>query len=271
MTKISQLVDNPYSIKTNTVETKKSNVFSRNDDGTFAMEFKYKKHVYFGSSSSADTRNLSNFSDCEVKGNMFIRGSNGEFESEEFVFPSSEHLWWSHFMQRRCDISRLAIGGDLSTIETGLTLLYQGMEPKKLSGKIKYWKSRSSVGIVAKVLANRDKKKNRRKRAEDIGIQMSIHPLKEYGTQGSSETLVKIWRKILDEKFSTNIIHRNILMGTRDKFLVEYCRMHEEKQFWAGKVKNNVLYGRNFMGLCLMATRKSFVYGTFHRTNDKIQ
>ena len=261
MTKISQFVNNPYSIKTetvvkSTVESKSSNVFYRNGDGTFSIEFDGKKHVYFGFSSSAGTRKLSNFSDCEVKGNMFIRGSNGEIGSEEFVFPSSEHLWWSHFMHRRCDISRLAIGGDLSTIETGLTLLYKGMEPKKLVGKIKYWKSRSSKGIVAKVLANRDKKKNIRKRAEDIGIQMSIHPLKEYGTQGSSETLVKIWRNILDAKFSTNIIHRNILIGTRDKFLVEYCRMHEEKQFWAGKVKDNVLYGRNFMGLCLMATRK---------------
>ena len=240
------------------VSLKKSNVFSRRLDGTFSMDLSDKDHLYFGSSSSAITRKLSNFSDCVVKGRMFVKDSSGGIHQEEFTFPSSEHFWWAHFMYRRCDISRLAIGGDLSTIETGLTLLYQSMDSKKLNGKIKYWKNRGCVGIVAKVLANRDKKKNFRKRAEEIGIKMGIHPIKEYGKQGYSETLVHIWKNIMVSKFSTNSEHRKVLLGTGNKFLVEFCRMHEEKQFWAGKVKDNVLYGRNFMGLCLMATRKSF-------------
>lgn len=259
MTKITKFGINPYDIKTvKHVSFNKSNVFSRRVDGTFSMDFNGTGHVYFGSSSSAVTRKLSNFSDCVVKGRMFVLDSSGGISKEEFTFPSSEHMWWAHFMYRRCDISRLAIGGDLSTIESGLTLLYKSMDSKKLSGKIKYWKNRNCVGIVAKVLANRDKKKNLRTRAGEIGLQMSIHPMKEYGKQGDSETLVNIWKDILMSKFSTNMDHRNVLVGTGHKFLVEFCRMHEEKQFWAGKVKDNVLYGRNFMGLCLMATRKSF-------------
>lgn len=221
------------------------------------MKFEDKEHVYFGSTTGAKYRRLSNFSDCVVCMNMFVKGSNGEMTQEEFYFPSSEAAWWGHFMERRCDISRIAIGGDLSKIETGLTLLYKDMEPNKFSKKVKYWKNRQCVGIVSKVLANRDKKKNERTKAKEIGIHMSIHPLKEYGEQGTTETLVKIWKNILHAKFSNNFYHRKVLMETDKKFLVEHCRMHEEKSFWAGKVKDNVLYGRNFTGHLLMAVRDS--------------
>lgn len=204
---------------------------------------------------------LSNFHACRIEGSVFVKTIEGTFEEREFVFPCAEHYWWAHFMHRARDVERLAIGGDLSTVDGLNILLGDGIG----AIKAKYWAKKESVGIVSKMLATR--RGGKRFRAVKSGIDMSIHPLDQYGSQGDNTTLVNIWKKILVAKYTQNKEHRTVLMSTRSEILVEFDRMHPEKQFWAGKVVDGGIRhsggrvvggevsGNNFMGKCLMATR----------------
>lgn len=225
---------------------------------------KPKNYRYFGSSMGKPMNLLSNFSKCEIECEMYVLDDKGMIVKKSFVFPSAEHCWWTHFLIRECDISRLAIGGDLSTLESGLTILLGENIGQK---KVKYWQKKGNVGIVAKMLAYRDKQTNVRTRAKKIGIEMSIHPSEIYGLSSRKCTLINIWKKILIAKYSQNILHRRALLSTNDDNLVEFCRMNPEKQFWAaqildgaktksGIIQGGKLVGNNFMGKCLMATRK---------------
>lgn len=81
---------------------------------------------------------LSNFSNCVVTGELFVKIDRfGYLSKRLFTFPSAEHYWWAHVMEREVDVERLAVGGDISTIESGLSVLHKGMDPEKLAKKIK--------------------------------------------------------------------------------------------------------------------------------------
>lgn len=218
-------------------------------------------HRYFGSGTSQPYNHLSNFHECRVEGSVFVKTAEETFEEMVFVFPCAEHYWWAHFMHRPRDIQRLAIGGDLSTVDGLKILLGDGIG----AIKARYWGRRGNVGIVSKMLATR--KGNKRFRAVNAGIDMSTHPLEKYGEQGKSSTLVDIWKKILVAKYTQNKGHRAVLLSTGSDNLVEFARMHPEKQFWAGQVVDGgvkhaggrvvggEVSGNNFVGKCMMATR----------------
>lgn len=178
-----------------------------------------------------------------------------EFSLKEFTFPSSEHLWWSHFFVLEKDIKRLAINGDLSTLESGLAFFYTGDELEK---KIEYWSRNQNVGIVAKLLAGKEGTKYR-KRASGLGMRMSIHPCSKYGPERSDVTLRKIWSRILIAKYSQNEEHCDVLLGTVEHELVEFTRApvtRVHKEFWAGRVIDGKLYGSNYMGKCMTSVRE---------------
>lgn len=159
------------------------------------------------------------------------------------------------FLLRDCDIKRLATGGDLSTLESGLAHFYEGEE---LSKKVKYWSGKGNVGIVPKILAGK-KGTRHRKRAMDMGMRMSVHPCDRYGPQGSDRVLAKIWSKILVAKYTQNKEHRDVLIGTGDKHLVEFTRApvtRIRKEFWAGRIIDGRLCGGNYMGKCMMSVRE---------------
>jgi len=106
--------------------------------------------INFGSGMSSPYNKLSNFNECVVTMRLFVAVGWGEYALKEFTFLSSEHARWAHFFVRNCDIKRLAVGGDLSTLETGLPLLLEG---DKLNKALKYWAMKNNVGIVHKLLA----------------------------------------------------------------------------------------------------------------------
>lgn len=222
--------------------------------------FNTMETIYIGSGMARPYNLLSNFSECTIVGEVYIKKDDDSFEIKNYTFPCSEHYFWAHFMYRDCDIKRLAIGGDMSTLE-GLKFFFK--EDVYVS-KVKFWSKKKNVGIVAKMLANRSG--IFRKRADKLGFIMSIHPLVQYGEQGTDETLFSIWKKILFHKYTQNKDHRDILEGTGNKRIVEFCRMKPENQFWAGQVvggtrmrNKNIsggdVVGFNYMGKMLMMTR----------------
>lgn len=130
------------------------NVFSRTSTNQFAMEFKSEDYVYFGSGMDNIRRTMSNFSNCMITGEVYVRNLRlGCLSKKRFAFPSAEHFWCAHFMEREEDVERLSIGGDLSTVESGLSLIYGGMDRAKLRKKIEHWSGRECVGTVAKLLS----------------------------------------------------------------------------------------------------------------------
>lgn len=208
-------------------------------------------YVYFG--SGMKVHQLSNFNQCEIEGEIWIKDDEGRYLLKTYTFPSSEHYWWSHFFVKDEDIRRIAIGGDLSTLE-GLKHFYKG---EVLEKKIKYWGKKDNVGIVPKILAGK-KGTNYRKRAMELGMCMSIHPCPKYGIQGLDITLNRIWSKILIAKYTQNRGHREILLSTFSKHLIEFTRAPEKRlrsDFWAGRVIDGKLCGRNYMGDCMMSVR----------------
>ena len=211
--------------------------------------------LYFGSGMKEPYSKLSNFSECSVTLKMWVIRDFNEFYLKEYTFPSAESAWWAHFLVRDVDITRLAVGGDLSKLETGLGHFYDG---EVLSKKIDYWGRKSNVGIVAKLLAGK-RGTCIRQRAKELGIVMSVHAFPKYGPQGADSTLSKIWSRILGAKYSQNALHRQVLLSTGTHHLVEFTRAGIDviyKSFWAGRVEKNELHGRNFMGECMMSARE---------------
>eukprot|EP00752_Nemacystus_decipiens_P001533 g1503.t1 len=253
---------------------------------------------YFGSGMSAPFHVLSNFNECRIAGRVYVQQDadkqrllsgatpasstpGDRLVEREFLFPSAEHYWWAHFTKNAADVSRLAVGGDLSTLEGGLRLLLGARTGEQ---KAKHWRKKNSVGIVAKMVAAANattKEKNKspssssaaerihRPRAHELGMELGLHPLEQYGPQGEIETLRAIWLKIQTDKFTQNPEHRRVLASTGEETLVEFVRMRPEGHMWGGQVRGGVkrpkglivdggeLIGRNFTGECLMAVRAS--------------
>lgn len=230
---------------------------------------------------------LSNFNQCRIAGRVFVEldhdadeakqdhGHRGAKErtgdekvvvERDFRFPSAEHYWWAHFTKELDDVERLAVGGDLSTLESGLCLM---LGREKGIQKARYWSKKDSVGIVAKMAAANKKSSGQiRCRAGELGMKMGLHPLEQYGAQGEMSTLESIWNKIQMDKFGQNSEHRASLLSTGSEVLVEFVRMKPEGHMWGGQVRGGIkrskglieggeMVGRNFTGECLMAVRAS--------------
>jgi len=210
---------------------------------------------------------LSNMSECKITGYLSVQVDGGKFEQKEYVFPCAEHYWWAHFMPRHEDVSRLAIGGDLSTVD-GLKVIHGDFIG---TTKGRYWSRKGSVGIVSKMLTHKSED-GKRYKAEELGMCVQEFPLDQYGPPGGHSSLISIWKKILFAKYTQNPVHRAILMSTGSEILVDYTRSTPEKKFWTahvvnggerycgGRIVGGELVGNNFMGKCMMATRKE-MYG----------
>lgn len=250
---------------------------------------------YFGSGMSAPFHMLSNFNECRIVGRVYVQQQDqmqqGEepvphtpgddahrFVEREFSFPSAEHYWWAHSTRNASDVSRLEVGGDLSALEGGLRLLLGARIGEQ---KAEYWRKKNSVGIVAKLVAAANFKtkkntspsaateRNHRPRAHELGMELGLHPLEQYGRQGDIETLRTIWLKIQTDKFAQNPEHRRVLASTREETLVEFVRIRADGHMWGGQVRGGVrrpkglvvdggeLIGRNFTGKCVMMVRAS--------------
>lgn len=215
--------------------------------------------ISFGSRVQAPYNKLSNFNACYVTGTIYVLENFDEFVLKEYTFPSSEHFYWAHYFVKECDIERLAVGGDLASLETGLPLL---VPTEKLEKYLKCWQKNDNVGIVAKMLYGKSHISCLRK-AADLGMTMGDNPIGKYGKQGADSTRTMIWTRVLVAKFTQNIDHRHVLLGTRDNHLVNITRTplgEIYKDFFSGRVVDGKLYGRNYMGDCMMEMRDTLMY-----------
>ena len=126
--------------------------------------------------------------------------------------------------------------------------------------KAAYWKKKRNVGVVSKMLAANNKSSGRiRCRAKDLGMEIGLHRLEQYGRQGDIGTLEAIWEKVQTDKYTQNAKYHDVLWSTGSEVLVEFMRMRPKCHMWGGQVRGGVkrsqglveggeLVGRNFTG-----------------------
>lgn len=191
--------------------------------------------VNFGSGTRVKW--LSNF--AAINGGMLLDGH---------VWPSAEHHFQAWLRVHPDDWHRLALGGDLCSLDA-LKLFYTAEVAAK---KIKYWSFKNEptcVGIVAKMIVNP-------KWNDKLAI-----PLRLVHREVSPTQMNAAWRLILTTKLEACPQFRKALKATGDKILIEYDRMAKSKSeegnppFWTGMYKDGVIHGTNYMGKMMMEIR----------------
>ena len=204
------------------------------------MSMSVRMYQYFG--SGAGIRELSNFSACQIRGTIPLTAS------QVYVFPSVEHYYVAHLCQNPAQITRLAMGGDLASFETGMPLVYPRLSPNEVQKKITYWQKSNMIGIIAKMYG---KMINRKEKPSDP---------QEW------EAFRQIWIKMLTEKYTQNAHHRQLLLSTVGTILVEFDRMATPNTTWAGRIVGGIdrghglreggqLIRQNYMGFLMTEIR----------------
>lgn len=205
-------------------------------------------HQYFG--SGAGVGELSNFADAQVE----VRGC---------TFPSSEHAYQCMAKVHPDDWSRFEVGGDLSTLDTGLKLVFPERDYPK---KIKHYSAKGTrprmVGIVALQAVKPPV-------ARKLGLR--LQPLQE--TDKWMPFIETLFNEILLAKYRQNPDHCAKLLGTGDKPLIEFSRGAEREDkkgkppLWTGMVvggekreqgvvAGGSVVGQNLMGRLHMQARE---------------
>lgn len=196
-------------------------------------------HQYFG--SGAGIGELSNFAVAQVE----VRGR---------TFPSSEHAYQCMAKVHPDDWPRFEVGGDLSTLETGLKLVFPVRDyPKKLKHYSAKMTRPQMVGIVALQAVKPPV-------ARKLGLR--LQPVME--SDKWMQFIKTLFNVTLLAKYRQNPDHRAKLLGTGNKPLVEFSRGAEREAkkgkppLWTGMVvggekrENGVVAGGSVVGQNLM-------------------
>ena len=161
-------------------------------------------------------------------------------------YPSSEHAMCA--LRGPPEFRYLLkIGGALDGDQKRFEAFVQARCPEKSNHKtfaIK-WKSwKGYPGIIAKMIMGAGKEAQRRRLYLGIAIDgVRIFPKEE-------------WIDLLRDKFTKNQAHRDVLMQTEGKTLVEFDRLATKRgSKWGGCIKDGELYGQNLMGEYIMEVR----------------
>lgn len=179
---------------------------------------------YFGS-SVGKLKELSNLSQCKI-----VLNTKGEI----LTFPSAEHCYVAHLCENSEDMRRLIVGGDLSSFETGMKVVYPKLDSDGLRKKINYWTRNNMIGIIAKMYGKAIERNHLNEAEED-----------------------ELWMKILTAKYIQNPYHLDKLLSTGNSILVEFDRFAKNTAKWGGKIVEGKVIGRNYMGKTMMRVRDS--------------
>ena len=198
--------------------------------------------VYFGSGMDSTVGYLTNFAQTECA-----------FEFRERMWPSSEHAFQAHLRVHPDDHHHFAVGGKLSTLETGLQLVFKTGE---LDKKRKHYGPKKTgkppmIGIVAKMAVNPEI-------AKKIGLKLISSSESKHSIAEVSETFFDL----LKSKYGQCAEARRQLLATRGKHLVEFSRgaVREAKKgqlpLWTGQIdEHGILRGHNLQGELHMKVR----------------
>lgn len=192
-------------------------------------------------SGSADTSDS-----CYMFSNLFAC----RVELDGRVYPSAEHAYQGYKFGTEC--THFAEGGRLSGFNA-MCNFYKLEAPKEkntAAGKVKFWKKKKMVGIIAKLAQGNPKKAGLGQvRRMDMATKRAL------------------FMRILLSKYRSNPQLKARLLETGDRYLLEFCRgarVREQKgkepERWGGLAELResgqwYLYGDNVMGELMMETR----------------
>ncbi|MDA9846864.1 NADAR family protein [Flavobacteriaceae bacterium] len=155
------------------------------------------------------------------------------FKYKGIVWPSAEHAFQAILKLDKSEWHRFSVDGEFGKLGEGQD--YWG--PKK-NGKLEM------IGIVAK------------KTVKILKNKKQTHSLHE---------MYELFLKILIQKYKQNENHRNVLLGTGNKTLIEFSRSAKRESlkarvpFWTGLVDDEgKMWGKNVQGEMQMVIRGYF-------------
>lgn len=182
--------------------------------------------IKFGSGMNKQWIPLSNFYDYI----MMYRGK---------TYPSSEHAFQAQLLQNTEQMEDFVVGGKYADYEC-MYEFYPKLSHEKIEQKIRYWKKKNCIGILAKMAIGRIKKSGGKR------------SLKFWECESTFE-------RILSTKFSHPDM-KKIITSTSDSYLLEYDRFGtHRKSRWGGTIDNGKIHGDNQMGALIMNVRKQFM------------
>lgn len=155
------------------------------------------------------------------------------FKYKGIVWPSAEHAFQAILKLDKSEWPRFSVDGEFGKLEKG----QEHWGPKK-NGKLEM------IGIVAK------------KTVKILKNKPQTHSLHE---------MYELFMKILIQKYKQNENHRNVLLGTGNKTLIEFSRSAKRESlkgrvpFWTGLVDDeDNMWGKNVQGDMQMVIRDYF-------------
>ena len=185
------------------------------------LDVSKRKIIHFGSNCKPPYNMFSNFHACDI----LYKG---------YTYTSTEHAYQAQLVD---EPHIFAADGPIATLSIE-SFMYLGYSEKVATQKLKFWKAKQNVGILAKLLVKRFSTKN-------IG----------------KEKCAYLFTEILLVKYSQPMF-RNVLLDTADSYLLEFDKS-SERNFrsqnivrWGGMKVNDKIIGHNQQGVLHMIVRQ---------------
>lgn len=173
-----------------------------------------------------------------------------EWLRDEKTFQSAEHLWQSLKAIDYTSFCAFCDDGQYARLtEQAFGVFYKSKQVAQR--KMKFWSRKQNEGIIAKLVANPQHRKK-------VGIAL------DYTKENLDADLERaVWADVLRLKFTQHPELKQVLLDTRDDYLLEHSRSAKSRyekhcitEHWAGLVdESGDLYGDNAMGRYLMSLR----------------
>lgn len=215
-----------------------------------------ESHIYFNSGAARPLNLLSNLNEAPIE--LTLATVTPELlavnpKLNEWVEPGQtlhfrtiEHLWHAlKALDRATFFEFVGPDGRFARFDAAA---FEPVFPGNGEGKHRYWAAKQNSGIVPKLASNR-------KHGKKLGIEKSMRYEREMNAEGVQRA---VWKDLLTRKYIANKAHREALLATGDKTLVEFARgaSASRPEFWGGCVRDGVLYGQNFMGKMVQEVRE---------------
>lgn len=209
-----------------------------------------KDFVYFCSGSAQPFCKLSNFSAAQI----VLLPDDPTVQTLRKIRPEligwlpasfslAEHLWKALQALDKASFDQFQADGILGSLTLDAFRLFYPI--KEAASKLKYWSKQSNVGILAKLAGHPQRWK-----------QLDLHM--EFKPERLEPALEQeIWTTILYFKYSQNAVHRQVLLETGSKRLIEFDRLASASH-WSAQYVEDVLVGNNAMGQYMEIVRSKF-------------
>lgn len=210
--------------------------------------------VYFNSGAVEPFNRLSNLNHAPVELTaetvtaelLAVNSKLGEWvrSGETLRFETIEHLWHALKALDRATFLEFTSSGRFGRFNAAV---FAEFFPGQGAEKHAYWSKKQNNGIIPKLASNR-------KYGTRLGVGKSL----KYEREQNPEAVQRaVWQDLLSRKYIANKLHRDALLATGDKTLIEFDRGSTvaKPSFWGACVREGVVVGENFMGKMMQEVR----------------